>query len=101
MVKALVVELNKSRIQYAATGAIAASYFGRPRTTTDVDFIVKVNPKNLSIFLQPLKNACLDPDLERIQKQLKSGYNVVTVRDKFSPFVADFILVPSGPLPRK
>lgn len=101
MVKALVMELNKSHIQYAATGAIAASYYGRPRSTTDVDFIVKVDPKNLSVFLRPLHRAGLDPDLSRIQTQLASGYNVVTVRDKFSSYDADFILHPTGPLPRR
>ncbi len=101
MVKALVMQLNKSHIQYAATGAIAASYYGRPRTTIDVDFIVKVNPKNLSSLLRPLQSAGLDPDLKRIQKQLESGYNVVTVRDKFSPYDADLILRSSGPLSRR
>ncbi len=101
MVKAIVMELNKSHIEYAATGAIAASYYGRPRTTTDVDFIVKVNPKNLSIFLRPLQSAGLDPDLRHIQTQLKSGYNVVTVPDRSSPYDADFILRPTGPLSRK
>ncbi|OLD04433.1 hypothetical protein AUG19_08065 [archaeon 13_1_20CM_2_54_9] len=49
MVKALVSELNKSQIQYAVTGAIAASYCGSPRSTTDVDFIVKVSPRNSSV----------------------------------------------------
>lgn len=101
MVKALVIELNKSYIQYAATGAIAASYYGRPRTTTDIDFIVKVNPKNLSSFLRPLQKAGLDLDVRHIQTQLKTGYNVVTVPDRFSPYDADFIIRPTGPLPRK
>ncbi len=39
--------------------------------------------------------------MKRIQTQLESGYNVVTVQDKTSPYDADFILRPTGPLPRK
>ena len=101
MVKALVSEFNKSQIQYAVTGAIAASYCGRPRSTTDVDFIVKVNPKNLFGFIRLLQEAGLDPDEKRIKAQVASGYDVVTVQDRSSPYDADFILRPTGPLPRK
>ena len=101
MVKALVTELNKSHIQYAVTGAIAASYYGRPRTTIDVDFIVRVNPKNLSSLVRSLQGTELDPDMKLIQTQLESGDKVVTIKDKFSPYDADFILRSTGPLPRK
>ena len=96
MVKALVSEFNKSQIQYAVTGAIAASYCGRPRSTTDVDFIVKVNPRNLFGFIRLLQHAGLDSDEKRIKAQFASGYDVVTVQDRSSPYDADFILRPTG-----
>ncbi len=35
--------------------------------------------------------------MQKIRRQLKSGYNVITVADRFSPHTADLILVKSPP----
>jgi hypothetical protein len=40
-------------------------------------------------------------DLEKIRHNIKSGYNVVTVADRFSPYTADLILVKSPPERKK
>jgi len=40
-------------------------------------------------------------DLEKIRHNIKSGYNVVTVADRFSPYTADLILVKNPPERKK
>jgi hypothetical protein len=93
--------LNQSRIDYAITGAAAATYYGNPRTTVDVDFIVSVSSKNLPKFISAVREAGLRADRKRIQEQLKSGYTVVRLQDTKSQYRADFILQQRGRLERR
>ena len=92
-------ELNRSRLNYAITGATAASYYGTPRTTADVDFIVRVSSKDLQKFIQTLQRSELRFESNKIKRQLKTGYNIISLRDKRSPYGADFI-VQHGRIPR-
>ena len=39
--------LNKHKIPYLLTGSFASSFYGYPRATHDIDFIVEVNPQSL------------------------------------------------------
>jgi len=52
-----------------------------------------------------MKEAGVKADIQKIRRLLKSGYNVITVADRLSPFTADLILVESrsnlGPERRK
>ena len=89
--KNLIIELNKSRIPYAITGATAASYYGIPRTTADIDFLARIPPRNIPRFVAALQKAGLKPDLAKIRHQLRTGYNVVSVSDRKSQYRADFI----------
>jgi len=67
------------------TGALAASYYGTPRTTTDVDIVVKVSRDDLQTKLVPaLKKAGLQVDEKRIDAAFKSGLKTVTFRDSAS-----------------
>ena len=45
LVRRIVNSLNAAELDYMFTGALAASYYGTPRTTTDVDVVVKVAPE--------------------------------------------------------
>ncbi len=90
--RTLVGHLNKTGVDYAITGALAASYYGTPRTTIDADFIVHLTPGRLEEFLNGLETIGLRVNRERVKKQLKAGYNVISVPDRFSPHTADFIL---------
>ncbi len=80
---------------------MAASYYGIPRTTLDVDFIVHIFPREIIKFLQGMEEAGAKADLQKIRRQLKSGYNVITVADRISPHTADLILVREPPERRK
>ncbi|MBD3206251.1 hypothetical protein GF319_07900 [Candidatus Bathyarchaeota archaeon] len=46
--KRLIKELNKSQQDYMFTGALAVSYYGRPRTTTDIDIIIQTRTEDIS-----------------------------------------------------
>jgi len=48
-----------------------------------------------------MKGAGVKADVQKIRRQLKSGYNVITVADRLSPYTADLILVESPPERRK
>ncbi len=84
--------LNKSGTDYAITGALAASYYGRPRSTIDADFMVRVLPRELNSFLRGLERIQLDVDTGEIRRQIKAGYNIISAEDKLSPHTADLII---------
>jgi len=74
------------------TGAIAASYYGTPRTTIDVDIVVKVSKNNVQpLLLEPLKKADMMVDEPKIKAALKSEYKIVTVKDKRTTLTVDLI----------
>lgn len=75
------------------TGALAASYYGTPRTTMDIDIVIKVTRENLQAqLIEPLKNAEIKVNYERIHKAIQSGFRIITLQDKKSPFTLDIIL---------
>jgi len=74
------------------TGAIAASYYGTPRTTIDVDIVVKVSEKNVQpLLLEPLRKADMQFDEHKIKAALKSEYDIVTIKDKRTTLTLDVI----------
>ena len=99
-VKAVVSALNRSRLSYAVTGAAAASYYGSPRTTADVDFILRISMRSLPKFTAMLRDTGLKFDTAKIRRQLKTGYNIISLPDKTSPYSADFI-VQTDRIPRR
>lgn len=93
LVKRVVNGFNAVGLDYAFTGALAASYYGVPRTTMDVDVVVKVSQEEArSKLVSALKRAGLQVDEERIDAALKSGYRIVTFRDTETPYNVDIII---------
>jgi hypothetical protein len=75
------------------TGALAVSYYGRARTTVDVDVVVAVVDKGWRTRLvSALERAGLVVDEERVDAALRSGYRIVTFEDSKSPLTVDVIL---------
>ena len=75
------------------TGALAASYYGTPRTTMDVDIVVRIGRgKALTPLVSTLKKAGLRVDEGKIDAAFKSGFRIVTLRDRKTPFTLDVIL---------
>ena len=85
--------LNKSGLDYALTGALAASFYGVPRTTADIDIIVAVPDRDAKDKLaSALKQAGLEVDEKKINDALTSGYTIVTFKSKTSPLTVDIIV---------
>ena len=63
-----------------------------PRTTADIDFIVRVSSKDLQKFIRTLERSELRFVSNTIKRQLKTGYNIISLQDKRSPYRADFIV---------
>ncbi len=80
-------------VDYAITGAVAVSYYGTPRTTQDADLMIHISTDRVKGFLQGLQSLGLHVDMEKLTRQLASGYNILTVTDTHSPYIADLIIV--------
>lgn len=92
MIRRIIDSFNASGLDYAFTGALAASYYGIPRTTMDVDVVVKISFADLQTELVPaLRKAGLKVEEERIIMSLKSGFKIATFKDNKSPFTVDVI----------
>ena len=92
LVKRLITCLNNAGIDYMFTGAIAASYYGTPRTTMDVDIIIHTTQKNTAKLKQILQSAGIHPDKQKIDNALNTGYNIATLKDTRTPYSLDLIL---------
>jgi len=75
------------------TGALAASYYGRPRTTMDADIIVKVSQtgKDRSKLVSALRRAGLEAEERQISMALESTFKIATFKDCKSSLTVDII----------
>jgi len=92
LVKRLITSLNNAGIDYMFTGAIAASYYGTPRTTMDVDIIIHTTQQNTAKLNQTLQSAGIHPDKQKLENALSTGYNIATLKDTLTPYTLDLIL---------
>ncbi len=74
------------------TGAVASSYYGQPRTTMDIDFIISVKERELPRLLTSLTKAGLKVNREKVNTTIKSGYNILNFKDTKSSHSVDIIL---------
>jgi hypothetical protein len=73
------------------TGALAASYYGVPRTTMDIDVVIEISEGSRGRLLSALRQAELQADAKKIEQALKSDYRKATFRDRKSPYSVDVI----------
>lgn len=73
------------------TGALAASYYGRPRTTLDADIIIATKGREIKEIARWLAKAGLRVKEERLQLVWRSGYRIATLEDEKSPHTVDVI----------
>lgn len=90
--KRLIEQLNKTRQDYMFTGAIAASYYGTPRTTMDIDIIISLSGLDHEKLVHALQEARLHVDEQRLRDAQETGYNIATLQDALSPYTVDLIL---------
>jgi hypothetical protein len=100
-VKRLIDGFQDASLDYAFTGALAASLYGSPRTTTDVDVIVAVSSLDVKgKVAATLRRAGLDVDERKLDVALRSGYRIASFRDKATPYTLDVIFM-DGPLRKR
>jgi len=93
LVRRVVTCFNAVGLDYMFTGALAVSYYGRARTTMDVDVVVAVSGREWrGKLVLGLKDAGIVVDEKKIDAALKSGYKIVTFNDSKSPLTIDIIL---------
>jgi hypothetical protein len=75
------------------TGALAVNYYGRARTTTDVDVVVAVSGREWrGRLVSALKSAGIVVEEKKIDDALKSGYKIAMFKDGKSPLTIDIML---------
>jgi hypothetical protein len=94
-IKRLISGFDGSGLDYAFTGALATSFYGVPRTTTDIDVVVAVSGEAdvAARVVEALRQAGLNFNLRRICMALELGYRIATFKDKASPYTLDVIFV--------
>jgi hypothetical protein len=93
LIRRIVKNLSATGTDYMLTGALAASYYGTPRTTMDIDLVVRVAAEKLKTRLvAPLRKAEIQVDERKIDDAFESGFKIVTLKDKRTPFTIDVIL---------
>jgi len=93
LVRRLVRCLSGSGLDYAFTGALAVSFYGSPRTTSDVDVMVVLGGgggEKLRV-VEALRCAGLKVDEGKVDAALASGYNIASFEDVASPYSVDII----------
>ena len=73
------------------TGALASSYYGRPRTTLDLDVVVAFRQKDLATLARAFTKANLNVQEESLRAAWQSNYRIATIEDKKSPHTLDVI----------
>jgi len=73
------------------TGALAASYYGRARTTLDMDVVISIRRQQLGTLVRALSKAHLDVQEERLLATWKAGYGIATIEDVKSPHTLDIM----------
>jgi hypothetical protein len=84
--------LNRADIRYLVTGSVAAIFYGEPRLTHDVDFVVFLNPGSVGRLPQlfPASEFYVPPAsaiLEEISRKKNGHFNLIHLGTGFK---ADF-----------
>ena len=90
-VKRSLKALHESRIEYVIIGGLTAIKYGRPRSTMDIDVVVKVDPEqraHIEALIQAFTRYNLELDIIDLETSLLEGEHV-PVFDKRSPYRID------------
>lgn len=101
-VKKLADAFDNAKLNYAFTGTLAVSFYGVPRTTTDIDVMVVFSAENdfSERTASALGQAGVVVDQRKLEAALTSGYSIATFRTKTAPYTVNVILT-NGELARK
>jgi hypothetical protein len=74
--------LNENEIEYVIVGGVAVMYHGVPRTTVDIDFILKIEDARISAFVDFLNSKGFDASTEGIRAALNEKSHSTTFYKK-------------------
>ena len=81
-IEKIVGAFEREKIDYAFTGALAASFYGIPRTTADIDIIVAIDQENARSKLAPaLTSTGLEVEEKTINNAYASGFRIATFKE--------------------
>ncbi len=98
-VRRIVREFNRGGLEYALTGALAVSYYGRPRTTSDVDVIIRAGPADFGKVTRVLRKAHIIVRAGDLERSWDSRYRIASFED--SEGLRLDIMMTSEPIPRR
>jgi hypothetical protein len=91
--------LNRADISYMLTGSMVSNYWGIPRTTHDLDFVIQLPPSDTSKMIEAFRNDFyLDEGAIRAAYQPPFQFNAIDTR---SPLKVDFWLLKPEPFERE
>lgn len=91
LLKLVAKRLDKAKISYMVSGGIAVSYWGFPRTTHDIDIVIKAKKEDKDkIFCLFKKDFYISP--EAIEDAIRTGFTFNIIHNK-SGLKVDFWLV--------
>lgn len=80
--------LNRTKIPYSLTGALAVDYYGEPRTTHDIDLVIEISEKDADVMIKNFQNDFfISGESIKAAIQEKSMFNAV---HKETGFKVDF-----------
>lgn len=82
LLKAITTLLQKIRIPYMITGALSVVFYGRPRASHDIDFVIEVKEKNIELLIKtflllPREEFIIDPTLIKDAVIHKNMFNLL------------------------
>ena len=91
--------LNRTGVTYYLTGSMASNYWGIPRTTHDLDFVIQLPPSAVPRIVQAFSgDYCLDEAAVRAAYQPPHQFNAVDTR---SALKVDFWLPKPEPFDKE
>jgi len=91
--------LNRSGVTYYLTGSMASNYWGIPRTTHDLDFVIQLPPSSVSAMVREFAgDFFIDESAIRAAYQPPYQFNAI---DKRSALKVDFWLPKPEPFDRE
>jgi hypothetical protein len=81
--------LNQLNISYMLTGSVASSFYGEPRSTHDIDFVIVIAPPDAKKLAKSFEKARYYLSEETIQEAMAHGspFNLI---DSYTGLKADF-----------
>jgi hypothetical protein len=95
----VLARLDKAAVSYMVTGWMASNFWGIPRTTHDLDFVVRLPPSQVTALVEALRDQFfIDEAMVRAVYQPPHHFNALDLR---SSLKVDFWLLKPVPFERE